>query len=317
MQSFIVQTILILPGLAAMPPDNRICTSIPEGTSWLDLEDPRCRSFYSCKFGVAVRFECAFGAVFSENDSSCGYADPGFECNRFDQQALAKIQCEEGFAGNVANPGDETCSSYVVCYGGSHIILRCPPHQIFDPSLGKCDIKHQGFQCSQVEKQEVDQKKKKQMQISTNDDVEAESLLKEQPRNQSCASNKKLICYFQSGSYWRKGKKERNNTKLVTILPRTDGGKFTMDDLQPLGCTHVVYQYAELDANCTVVPHSRYLSLSKPGLGQYKKVIKKVKGTNKNIKVLISIGGWLNSHNNRDCYKQIFGPGAKRERFIE
>ncbi|XP_064474390.1 chitinase-3-like protein 2 [Ornithodoros turicata] len=83
-----------------------------------------------------------------------------------------------------------------------------------------------------------------------------------------------FFCYWGSWSYYRSG-----------------DGKFSVEQIDPNMCTHIVYSFAKLD-NGVIAASDAYLDLTDDsGLGMYSK-LNDLKTVNPKLKTLIAIGGW-------------------------
>ena len=95
--------ILIVGSVAGTVHD--LCHTIQQGTSWLDHEDKDCKSFYTCRFNLVVRFECAFGATFDQEAGSCSFHGD-VECQDYD---MSLISCTDEMEGLFPHVPTCTC----------------------------------------------------------------------------------------------------------------------------------------------------------------------------------------------------------------
>ncbi|CAN7937357.1 unnamed protein product, partial [Ixodes hexagonus] len=80
-----------------------------------------------------------------------------------------------------------------------------------------------------------------------------------------------FLCYWASWSHYRKG-----------------NGKFSVEEIDPSPCTHLIYAYAKLE-NGSIAPFDPHLDTQTHGI--YRK-FNALKRTKPSLKTLISIGGW-------------------------
>ena len=107
----------------------------------------------------------------------------------------------------------------------------------------------------------------------------------------------KVICFYPNWSFWRK-----------TM------GKFTPNDIDPSLCTHIVYAYAVMDKdNLIVKPGDEWLDVEKNNI----KSFIALKKANPNLKTLITIGGWVDSQQNREAYNLVFNNDKIRTAYIQ
>ena len=111
------------------------------------------------------------------------------------------------------------------------------------------------------------------------------------PNQRPAASNscgKRVVCYYPNWAHWRKGE-----------------GKFQVSDIYPSLCTHVVYAFAVLDtANMGLKAHDMYLDLD-DGLGNFRKFISDLRARNPSVKLLLAVGGWTDSQDNKAAYQMM------------
>ncbi|KAG5673037.1 hypothetical protein PVAND_003115 [Polypedilum vanderplanki] len=108
--------------------------------------------------------------------------------------------------------------------------------------------------------------------------------------------DKKVVCYFGSWSYYRLGK-----------------AKFTVDDIEPQLCTHIMYTFFGVHDNGTYKSLDPYLDYSEnDGQGYVSKFIK-LKEKNPSVKLMISIGGWSMGG---EMFSNIVSNSTLRKNFI-
>lgn len=107
----------------------------------------------------------------------------------------------------------------------------------------------------------------------------------------------RIVCYYPNYSFWRKAL-----------------GKFTPEDIDGKLCTHLVYAFIVLDPETlTVKASDTWLDVEK---GNYE-AFAKIKQDNPSLKTLVSLGGWVDSNENREAYNLIFNHDKARDTFIE
>ena len=91
-------------------------------------------------------------------------------------------------------------------------------------------------------------------------------------------------------------------------------GKFTPTDIDPNLCTHIVYAYAVIDRdNLIVKPGDEWLDVEKNNI----KSFIALKKLNPKVKTLITIGGWVDSQQNREAYNLVFNNDKLRSAYIQ
>lgn len=100
------------------------------------------------------------------------------------------------------------------------------------------------------------------------------------------------ICYYTDWSSYREGK-----------------GRFTPDDIEPELCTHVMYSFAILNDTTLneVIPADEYLAITQDFYGKITKL------KENNIKVMLSVGGWVDSTSK---YSQMLNDVNLRKGFV-
>ena len=90
-------------------------------------------------------------------------------------------------------------------------------------------------------------------------------------------------------------------------------GKFTPTEINPQLCTHLVYAFTVLDGEkLTIKTSDDWLDVEK---GNYI-AFNELKKENTKLKTLISLGGWVDSNDNRESYNLVFNNEKARETFI-
>ncbi|XP_037088510.1 probable chitinase 2 isoform X2 [Pollicipes pollicipes] len=106
-----------------------------------------------------------------------------------------------------------------------------------------------------------------------------------------------VVCYVGSWAYYR-----------------PEEGKFTVDDVDPQLCTHVVYAFAGLDETSHKIRSlDPNLDLAAGGGKDYYKKFVQLKRLNPRLKVTIAIGGWVEGSKK---YSNMAMDPAKRATFI-
>ena len=85
-----------------------------------------------------------------------------------------------------------------------------------------------------------------------------------------------------------------------------------MSDIDPGLCTHVIYAFAVLDSTSLgLKAHDSYLDLD-DGLGNFRKFISDLRGRNPSVKLLLAVGGWTDSQDNKAAYKKMLSSRNNR-----
>ncbi|XP_048487394.1 probable chitinase 2 [Plutella xylostella] len=93
--------------------------------------------------------------------------------------------------------------------------------------------------------------------------------------NYVVSSEKKIVCYYGSWSYYRHG-----------------NGKFEIENINPHLCTHLIYTFVGLNQDGSIAILDPYLDLSDNwGRGNIPKFAE-LKSQNPNLKTMIAVGGW-------------------------
>ncbi|XP_039299207.1 probable chitinase 2 isoform X1 [Nilaparvata lugens] len=126
--------------------------------------------------------------------------------------------------------------------------------------------------------------------------VESRQLLA--TRSIGLTSGKVTVCYVSSWAVYRQ-----------------QGGKFTLDDLDPQLCTHLVYAFAGLDKETSVIKSlDPYNDLEEDyGKGYYKKMTS-LKNKYPELSVTLAIGGW---NEGSASYSAMAANPTKRKLFVE
>nr|AXB87806.1 chitinase 8 [Sogatella furcifera] len=127
-------------------------------------------------------------------------------------------------------------------------------------------------------------------------DAESRQLPTNQPAG--LAPGKVVVCYVSSWAVYRQ-----------------EGGKFTIEDLDPQLCTHLVYAFAGLDAEKSVIKSlDPYNDLEEDyGKGNYKKMTA-LKNKYPHLTTTLAIGGW---NEGSAKYSALAADPAKRKIFVE
>uniref|UniRef100_A0A224YJQ1 chitinase n=1 Tax=Rhipicephalus zambeziensis TaxID=60191 RepID=A0A224YJQ1_9ACAR len=105
-----------------------------------------------------------------------------------------------------------------------------------------------------------------------------------------------FFCYWGTWSHYRSG-----------------AGKFSVGEIDPSLCTHLVYAFAKLE-NGVIAAFDAYLDLKDNyGLGMYEKV-NKLKVAHPHLKTLLAIGGW---NEGSVKYSQMASTPEGRQRFAQ
>ncbi|XP_065569864.1 chitinase-3-like protein 1 isoform X2 [Artemia franciscana] len=120
--------------------------------------------------------------------------------------------------------------------------------------------------------------------------------IQEEVKQGSCFEKKKVFCYYGSWSMNRNG-----------------GGKLEVDDIDPFICTDVIYAFAGLDSDSSIVSLRKEIDLLEDGgKGGYERFTS-LKELNPNLKTWISVGGWDEGSLK---YSQMASEGESRAKFI-
>lgn len=104
----------------------------------------------------------------------------------------------------------------------------------------------------------------------------------------------KIVCYFTNWAWYR-----------------SDKGHYLPENINPNLCTHIVYSFITLDKfDLTVRSIDPWADYDN---NLFKRVLK-VKSKNKNIKILVALGGWNDSID--DKYSRLVADPSARRRFV-
>lgn len=112
--------------------------------------------------------------------------------------------------------------------------------------------------------------------------------------------------------------KESNEYKIVCYYTnwsqyRPSSGKFVPENIDPNLCTHIIYAFAKIDDNF-LLSEFEWNDLSTEYLkGNYEKVIG-LKKQNKNLKVLLAVGGWTHGSSK---FSDMARDNLLRDKFIK
>ncbi|RVE46554.1 hypothetical protein evm_008789 [Chilo suppressalis] len=107
------------------------------------------------------------------------------------------------------------------------------------------------------------------------------------------ASKKVVICYYGTWAVNRPGL-----------------GKFGVEDINPYLCTHIIYAFAGIDTNGTVIPLDVELDIN---MGNYRNFTD-LKKKNPKLKPMLAVGGWAEGSAK---YSEMAADPAKRQNFIQ
>ncbi|CAH0403339.1 unnamed protein product [Chilo suppressalis] len=107
------------------------------------------------------------------------------------------------------------------------------------------------------------------------------------------ASKKVVICYYGTWAVNRPGL-----------------GKFGVEDINPYLCTHIIYAFAGIDTNGTVIPLDVELDIN---MGNYRNFTD-LKKKNPKLKPMLAVGGWAEGSAK---YSEMAADPVKRQNFIQ
>ncbi|RVE46555.1 hypothetical protein evm_008790 [Chilo suppressalis] len=87
-------------------------------------------------------------------------------------------------------------------------------------------------------------------------------------------------------------------------------GKFGVEDINPNLCTHIIYAFAGIDSNGTVIPLDVELDIN---MGNYRNFTN-LKKKNPKLKPMLAVGGWGEGSAK---YSEMAADPAKRQNFIQ
>ncbi|XP_071519776.1 chitinase-3-like protein 1 isoform X2 [Panulirus ornatus] len=109
------------------------------------------------------------------------------------------------------------------------------------------------------------------------------------------AGRKHVVCYYASWAHYRHGL-----------------AKYTVEDIPVELCTHLVYAFAVLDSKTLLAKqHDSWLDRD---LKNYEKFVQ-LKKKNRNLKVLLGLGGWNDSRSNK--YSRLVADAGLRRKFVD
>lgn len=89
------------------------------------------------------------------------------------------------------------------------------------------------------------------------------------------SATKNVICYYGTWATYRNG-----------------AGRFSVDNIDPFLCTHLIYSFVGINSNGTIAVLDPWLDLEENwGLGTMRK-FNDLKSVNTNLKTLVAVGGW-------------------------
>ncbi|XP_035225032.1 probable chitinase 10 [Stegodyphus dumicola] len=262
-----------------------------------DLHD--CSIYYSCENNIPIIRKCPTGKLFHYLSRKCvdnWQAKCIFHCPEKDGKFAYRIDCRK----------------YIQCTNNHPVVKRCPPGEAFDPSRLEC-VAREETSCARGSIQDHSRphfRFRCPAPMGMFPNVEAcdmywdcvylipmlrscgkklfnpETRKCDEPNNVSCPpykSQRKVVCYFE------------NNAAYPRVL--------TPEDMDPYLCTHIHYTYAHLDPKTLrIIPSFRSRDIY---LHFYKRLIS-LKRMNQNLKILLSLGGWEDSHNT-EKYSELIG----------
>ena len=105
------------------------------------------------------------------------------------------------------------------------------------------------------------------------------------------------MCYYPNWAYWRSG-----------------DGKFTVEDIDPNVCTHLIYAFVVLNPSTyTIKVFDEWLDIN---LKNFENFVG-LKKTNPDLKLLVALGGWTDSQTNKWAYQNMFANPNLRANFIQ
>ncbi|XP_068227287.1 chitinase-3-like protein 1 [Palaemon carinicauda] len=176
------------------------------------------------------------------------------------------------------------CRNYYNCYLKYAHLNTCPEGKLWSQQLKACDWK-QNVECT-VERSSF---------VKRNEDTDVQRA----EGTTKCSNGREFVsvCYYTNWAYWREG-----------------AAKYTVGDIDLDLCTHLVYAFAELDANSlTIKASDTYLDLPS-GLNNYKKFTN-LKNIKPGIKTTLAIGGWIDSQSSSK-YSTLVSSATNRKKFI-
>ncbi|KAJ8676113.1 hypothetical protein QAD02_011899 [Eretmocerus hayati] len=104
---------------------------------------------------------------------------------------------------------------------------------------------------------------------------------------------KRIVCYYTNWSVYRPGT-----------------AKFSPENINPYLCTHLIYAFGGFTKDDTMKPFDKYQDIDKGGYAKFTGL----KTYNKNLKVLLAIGGW-NEGSSR--FSPMVADAGRRKKFVK
>eukprot|EP00092_Neocalanus_flemingeri_P031053 GFUD01033733.1.p1 GENE.GFUD01033733.1~~GFUD01033733.1.p1 ORF type:complete len:520 (+),score=153.64 GFUD01033733.1:169-1728(+) len=105
----------------------------------------------------------------------------------------------------------------------------------------------------------------------------------------------KIVCYYPNWTYYRTG-----------------DGKYTVEDIDPSLCTHLVYAFAVLDPTTLLIKvHDSWLDIDLGNISKFANI----KATHPHVKLLLGLGGWNDSRLAK--YSVLLSDAGKRSAFVK
>ncbi len=123
----------------------------------------------------------------------------------------------------------------------------------------------------------------------------------------------RFICYFPNWAPYRPGRYFMSLFCRVfeIFFSFTGAGKFTVDNIDPGLCTHLIYGFATLD------PSNHTIQVRDIGINADRKMYTRfvgLKEKNPSLKTMISIGGWQDFESTK--YTQLVTDPQKTDKFV-
>ena len=105
----------------------------------------------------------------------------------------------------------------------------------------------------------------------------------------------KVVCYYPNWPYYRQG-----------------DGKYTVEDIEPGLCTHIMYSFVVLDPSTHVMKiHDKWLDVDLGNLRKFTDLKKDYPG----VKFMLALGGWTDSRE-KGLYSTLLASPTKRSAFV-
>ncbi|XP_059079233.1 probable chitinase 10 isoform X1 [Tigriopus californicus] len=200
------------------------------------------------------------------------------------------------------------CTSFYMCDGRTAHKYTCPSNLVFNPNFNVCDWAHNvNCESSTTENLISTQTTSTPSTIiysrSTSNTNPSQSTTV-QTRSTTMPTGgfipgKKVVCYYPNWAYWRQGI-----------------GKYQVRDIDFSLCTHVIYSFAVLSPDYEIVAHDTYLDMAfNWGLGNYR-LFDGMRGRYPNTKLMIALGGWDDSQDNKGRYQTMLRSQSYRQKFV-